>query len=51
MVIDNNITEKQQVNYQFKILYAIGMIIVVANHGPVTCSIFYEFFPAYSFHM
>lgn len=44
--------EKKEINYQFKILYAIGMFFVVANHcqnGGI--SVFYEFFPAYSFHM
>lgn len=24
--------EKKEINYQFKILYAIGMFLVVANH-------------------
>lgn len=45
-------SNKETVNYQFKILYAIGMILVVANHcknGGV--SLFYELFPAYTFHV
>lgn len=39
-------------NYQFKLMYALGMVLVVANHceyGGI--SLFYEIFPAYSFHM
>lgn len=42
----------KKINYQFKILYAIGMFLVVANHcGDGAFSLFYEFFPAYAFHM
>lgn len=42
----------KKVNYQFKLLYAIGMVLVVANHcGNGGVSLFYEFFPAYSFHV
>lgn len=41
------------INYQFKILYAIGIYLVVANHcgGHGGISVFYEFFPAYAFHI
>lgn len=44
-------------NYQFKILYALGMFLVVANHvtdgvtNGVGISVLYELFPAYSFHL
>ena len=44
--------KNRSINYQFRVLYAIGMVLVVANHcagGPI--SLFYEFFPAYSFHI
>lgn len=42
----------KKINYQFKLMYAIGMIMVVANHcGNGGVSLFYEFFPAYSFHI
>lgn len=48
----STLAENKGINYQFKILYAIGMIMVVANHcGSGGVSLFYEFFPAYSFHM
>lgn len=39
-------------NYTFKLLYALGIIFICAGH----CknggfSLFYEFFPPYSFHL
>lgn len=40
------------INYQFKILYALGMIFVLAGHtkgGGI--SLFYDWFPPYSFHL
>ena len=43
-------TEKKSINYDFKFLYAIGMILVVAGHcsnGRV--SIFYDWFTPYAF--
>lgn len=45
-------TEKKSINYDFKFLYAIGMILVVAGHcsnGGV--SIFYDWFTPYAFHL
>ena len=50
----NSVAIKQDngINYQFKILYAIGIFLVVSNHcGTGAFSLFYEFFPAYAFHM
>ena len=43
---------KKNINYTFKLLYALGIIFICAGH----CqnggfSIFYEFFPPYSFHL
>ena len=45
-------TEKKNINYDFKFIYAIGMILVVAGHcsnGGV--SIFYDWFTPYAFHL
>ena len=43
--------EKQD-NVQFRILYFIGIILIVANHcGGGSISLVYEWFPAYSFHL
>jgi len=42
----------KQTDYRFKLLYALGMIFIVAGHckhGGV--SLFYEWFPPYSFHL
>lgn len=50
--MSDTVKENKHINYQFKLLYAIGMILVVANQcsgGGI--SLFYEFFPAYSFHV
>lgn len=44
-------TEKK-INYQFKLLYALGIIFIVAGHckdGGV--SLFYDWFTPYSFHL
>ena len=44
--------ENKKVNYKFKFLYTIGIIFIVAGHcknGGI--SIFYEWFPPYSFHL
>ena len=39
-------------NIQFRILYFIGIILIVANHaGNGSISLAYEWFPAYSFHL
>lgn len=39
-------------NIQFRILYFIGIILIVANHaGGGSMSLGYEWFPAYSFHV
>lgn len=43
---------EDSINYQFKLLYTIGIILIVSNHcenGGI--SLFYELFPAYSFHV
>ena len=46
MVKNNNI------NYTFKLLYALGIILVVAGHcNGGGFSIFYEYFPIYAFHL
>lgn len=44
--------ESEKNNFTFKLIYAIGIIFVVAGHcknGGI--SIFYEWFPIYSFHL
>lgn len=44
--------QKKQINYQFKLLYALGMIFIVAGHchnGGV--SLFYDWLPPYAFHI
>lgn len=44
--------EKNEINYKFKFLYAIGIILVVAGHcknGGI--SIAYDWFPPYAFHL
>lgn len=43
---------EQKINYQFKFLYVIGIIAVVAGHcGNGGISLGYEFFPPASFHL
>lgn len=43
---------KNKENIQFRILYFIGIVLIVANHaGGGGISLFYEWFPAYSFHL
>lgn len=43
---------ERKINYQFKFLYAIGIIAVVAGHcGNGGISLGYEFFPPASFHL
>lgn len=40
------------IDYRFKILYALGMVFIVACHcGNGGLSLFYEWFPPYSFHL
>ena len=42
----------KSINYTFKLLYALGIIFVVAGHcDGGGFSIFYEIFPIYSFHL
>ena len=42
----------QNVNYTFKLLYAIGIVFVVAGHCPnLGYSHETQMFPIYSFHM
>ena len=42
----------KSINYQFKILYAIGMILIVAGHaGNGGISLFYDWLPPYAFHL
>lgn len=44
--------EMNKENIQFRILYFIGILLVVAGHaGGGSTSLFYEWFPIYSFHM
>lgn len=46
-----NIIDKGE-NIQFRILYFIGIFLIVANHSDNGgFSLFYEWFPAYSFHL
>lgn len=40
-----------KVNYQFKILYAIGVCMVVSGHCGNSISLFREFFEPYAFHL
>lgn len=47
-------TEKTaNIDYRFKLLYAIGMILVVSNHcgGGGTQFLLYDWFPPYSYHI
>lgn len=48
-----SIKEENNINYQFKLLYAIGIVMIVANHtsGNGGISLFYELFPAASFEI
>ncbi len=42
----------QKTDYRFKLLYALGMIFVVAGHaGNGGVSFFYNWFPPYAFHL
>ena len=43
----------KKINYQFRLLYAIGIVMIVANHtnGNGGVSLFYEIFPAPAFHI
>ena len=42
----------EKVNYQFKLLYAFGMIFIVAGHcGNGGISLFYDWMPPYAFHI
>lgn len=44
--------DKENINYAFKFLYAIGIILIVAGHcnnGGI--SLFYEWFTPYAFHL
>lgn len=51
-VVINNNTGNKKINYQFKLLYAIGMIMIVGNHCATGgFSLFYEWFPPYAFHV
>jgi len=48
----NDSQENQNINYTFKLLYAIGIIFIVAGHcedGGI--SVLFEIFPPYSFHL
>ncbi len=50
----NNVANsvEKSINYQMKLLYAFGMLFIVANHcGKGGISFFYEFFQPYSFHV
>lgn len=42
----------KNINYQFKLLYALGIIIIVAGHcGDGGVSLFYDWFTPYAFHL
>ncbi|MCI8822205.1 MAG: acyltransferase [Lachnospiraceae bacterium] len=41
----------EKINYQFKVLYAIGICLVVSGHCGNRISLFYEFFEPYAFHL
>lgn len=44
--------KNNNINYSFKFLYAIGIILIVAGHcknGGI--SLFYEWFTPYAFHL
>lgn len=42
----------KEINYEFKVLYALGMVFIVAGHcGNGGVSIGYEYFPPYAFHL
>lgn len=49
--------EKKQINYEFKVLYALGILFVVAGHCGSSelssggASLGYEWFPPYAFHL
>lgn len=43
--------EKKKINYTFKVLMALAMIMVVAGHADCSILDIYGFFPYYSFHM
>lgn len=46
------VEEKKKDNIQFRIMYFIGIFMIVAGHcGNGSISLFYEWFPAYSFHL
>lgn len=46
------VSSEKQINYQFKILYAIGIIFVVAGHcNGGSFSFLSNWFPFYSFHL
>lgn len=44
--------QKSNIDYRFKILYALGMIFITAGHcGNGGISLLYEWFPPYAFHL
>lgn len=45
--------KKKRVNYTMKLMYALGILFVVSGHVVKTggISLFYEWFPPYSFHL
>lgn len=50
--METTIKKDENINYQFKILYALGIFFVVVGHlQSYAFSVFYEFFPPYGFHM
>lgn len=42
---------KRDIDYRFKFLYVIGIISVVFGHSGYGISLFYDWFPPYSFHL
>lgn len=50
-MIERKMKEKQ-VDYRFKILYAVGILVVVSGHcGNGGVSLFYDWFHPYAFHL
>ena len=43
--------KSNEIDYRFKILYALAMILVVDNHHPYSISLLEDWFPAGSFHL
>ena len=51
MMEKNQQTLTNNINYQFKLLCAMGICFVVSGHCGSRISLFYEFFEPYAFHL